>query len=39
VSFESLPEEPPGTDGGPVLSRHVQQAVDGLPEQLKRVLF
>ena len=39
VSFESLPEEPRGPDGAPVLSRHVQQAVDALPEQLKRVLF
>ncbi|HET7130793.1 MAG TPA: sigma-70 family RNA polymerase sigma factor [Gammaproteobacteria bacterium] len=40
VSFESLPDEPPGaSDGAPVLSRQVQRAVDALPEQLKRVLF
>src|SRR5262249_2186864 len=40
VSFESLSEEPPSAhDVAPVVSRHVQQAVDALPDQLKRVLF
>src|SRR5262245_18555899 len=40
VSFDSLPEEPAdGRDGAPVLSRHLRRAIDGLPEQLKRVLF
>ena len=40
VSFDALPEEPlDGNDGAPVLSHHVQRVIDGLPEQLKRVLF
>jgi RNA polymerase sigma-70 factor (ECF subfamily) len=42
VSFDSLPEEPAdGSDatGAHLLSRRVQAAIDGLPEQLKRVLL
>src|SRR5262245_60302570 len=40
VSFESLPEEPADArDGAHVLSRRVREAIDALPEQLKRVLF
>ncbi len=40
VSFESLPEEPADAHpGAPMLSRHVQQAIDSLPETLRRVLL
>ena len=40
VSFESLAEEPADArHGAPVLSRQVQQAIDSLPETLRRVLL
>lgn len=40
VSFDALPEEPPDENGGaPVLSRRVQEAIDGLPDRFKRVLL
>jgi RNA polymerase sigma-70 factor (ECF subfamily) len=42
VSLESLPEEPRDRSDGvgtPVFSRRVQEAIDGLPEHLKRVLL
>ncbi len=40
VSFESLQEEPADARrGAPLLSRHVQQAIDSLPETLRRVLL
>jgi RNA polymerase sigma-70 factor, ECF subfamily len=39
VSFDSLPEQPADECAAGIVSRPLREAVDGLPEALKRVLF
>jgi RNA polymerase sigma-70 factor (ECF subfamily) len=39
VSFDSLPEEPADECAAGIVSRPLREAVDALPEPLKRVLF